>query len=427
VVTTPDLRDVLSASGFRRLLSARLVSQLGDGLLQAGLASYVLFSPERQATGAEVAGAFAVLLLPYSAIGPFAGVLIDRWRRRQILVYANIVRALLIIPIAWLVLADNAGFVFGAIALACLGVNRFYLAALNAALPHVVHPSRLVTANALSTTSGTVCTAIGAGLGVGLRFVAGTGPHATGAIVVVAGLGYLVSAGLATLLRRDQLGPDPDEEASPSLRLHGSEGKPGLRDGLAYLATRSRAWQALIALGVFRMAFGAATVIVVLLQRDSFHRPSDANGGLAGVAVTFLAVAIGIPLGAAMTPLAVRRWGVRLWIPTMLGVAAVALAASIPFVDALILASAFLLGFSGQAAKVSVDATVQAEVNDAHRGLVFALYDVLFNVAFVVAAVLAAAFVPPDGRSIPVLAASAASLLIAAWWYHRVTPAVVRS
>ncbi|HEY5030881.1 MAG TPA: MFS transporter, partial [Actinomycetes bacterium] len=46
-----DVRSVLADRGFRWLLATRLLSQLADGVLQAGLASYVLFSPERQATG----------------------------------------------------------------------------------------------------------------------------------------------------------------------------------------------------------------------------------------------------------------------------------------------------------------------------------------------------------------------------------------
>ena len=87
------LREILRVRGFRLLLGTRLAGQLGDGLLQASLATFVLFSPERQPTAAKVAVAFAILLLPYSLVGPFAGVLIDRWWRRTILVRANLLRA----------------------------------------------------------------------------------------------------------------------------------------------------------------------------------------------------------------------------------------------------------------------------------------------------------------------------------------------
>ncbi len=81
MVALPALREVLAGRDFRRLFGVRLVAQLGDGLLQAALATFVLFSPEREPNAAKVAAAFAILLLPYSLIGPFAGVFLDRWQR----------------------------------------------------------------------------------------------------------------------------------------------------------------------------------------------------------------------------------------------------------------------------------------------------------------------------------------------------------
>ncbi|MRT44515.1 MFS transporter, partial [Xylella fastidiosa subsp. multiplex] len=52
-----------------------------------------VFSPEKQTSAAAIASAMAVLLLPYSLVGPFAGVLLDRWRRRQVFLYGNLLRA----------------------------------------------------------------------------------------------------------------------------------------------------------------------------------------------------------------------------------------------------------------------------------------------------------------------------------------------
>ena len=66
--------------------------------------------------------------------------------------------------------------------------------------------------------------------------------------------------------------------------------------------------------------------------------------------------------------------------------------------------------------------TVQRTVEDAHRGLVFALYDVLFNVAFVAAAALAALLLPADGRSAPVVIGTALALGLGGLWYWSVTP-----
>ena len=70
------LSAVRSLPDFWRLLQVRTASQFGDGLFQAGLAGGLLFNPERAASPWAVAGAFAVLFLPYSLLGPFAGALV---------------------------------------------------------------------------------------------------------------------------------------------------------------------------------------------------------------------------------------------------------------------------------------------------------------------------------------------------------------
>jgi hypothetical protein len=67
------LARLLRTRGFRRLLAVRFTTQWADGMFQAALGGAVLFNPERQADPLAVATGLAVLLLPYSLIGPFAG------------------------------------------------------------------------------------------------------------------------------------------------------------------------------------------------------------------------------------------------------------------------------------------------------------------------------------------------------------------
>src|SRR6201999_200798 len=88
------LRSAFRRPEFVRLFVVRLFGQFGDGMFPASLAGAVLFNPERQAHAADIASGFAVILLPYSLIGPFAGVLLDRWWRQRVLVRSNLIRAL---------------------------------------------------------------------------------------------------------------------------------------------------------------------------------------------------------------------------------------------------------------------------------------------------------------------------------------------
>src|SRR5690606_27933698 len=201
-----ELSEILRGRDFRRLYATRLASQLTDGVFQVALAGYVFFSPERQTTAGKAAAAFAVTLLPYSALGPFVGVFIDRWRRRQILVWAPVLRAALVLLVAALVAAGRDGAGFFLLVLVVLGVNRFFLSALSAALPHVVRRDHLVTANAFSVTSGTVIAFIGAGIGYLLRRAFGSGDPGTAVILVAAAALYLLSGTIATTLPKQLLG-----------------------------------------------------------------------------------------------------------------------------------------------------------------------------------------------------------------------------
>ena len=146
-----DLRQVLGEHNFRRLFATRLVSPGGDGIFTAGLGSYVFFNsttfPDPGAAGAAI---FTVVYLPYSLIGPFAGVFIDRWSRRQILFVSALIRSVLVVATAALMAVGTRGVALYIAVLLVLGVNRFFLSALSAALPHVVARDKLVMANSVS-------------------------------------------------------------------------------------------------------------------------------------------------------------------------------------------------------------------------------------------------------------------------------------
>src|SRR5918993_5333780 len=100
--TIARARDALQSADFRRLFAIRLVSQSADGLFQAALIASVVFSAEKQSTTVGFAIATLVVSLPFSVVGPFTGVFIDRWSRRRILIVAPWLRAAAV----WLVLFD---------------------------------------------------------------------------------------------------------------------------------------------------------------------------------------------------------------------------------------------------------------------------------------------------------------------------------
>jgi MFS family permease len=203
------LREVVDSPGFRGLMAVRLTGQLSDGLFQAALFSAVFFNPERATSAGEAAGAFATLLLPYSVVGPFAGVFLDRWRRQRVLVSANLGRAAVIVVFAGMLALQGptAPAVVG-LALVAISVNRFILAGLSAALPHVVEARRLVTANSVSTTLGGGAASLGFALALGLQPLLGDGSSGAARTSVAAAGVYVLAGLLARRLGRDQLGPE---------------------------------------------------------------------------------------------------------------------------------------------------------------------------------------------------------------------------
>jgi MFS family permease len=399
-----DLRAVVRHRDFRRLFATRLVSQASDGAFQAALASVFFFSPERQTSAGSVAAAFATLLLPYSLVGPFAGVLLDRWRRRQILVVANLLRAAMVLAVAAMTFAEVTGVALYAAVLACLSVNRFFLAGLSAALPHVVTRDELVMANSVSTTTGTIVAIGGGGVGFALKNLLGEGSTADGQVIVLAALTYAIAAALAARMDRDLLGPDLEQER-PQTREAVRHVARGLVDGARHVWSHRPAGHALAAIGAHRFFYGVSTISGILLFRSYFNDPDDVDAGLAGLAGAFAASGAGFLLAAVITPEVTRHLRKQTWITVCFAFAAAAEAVYVfVLTEPLLLAGAFVIGVAAQGSKICVDTIVQESVDDAYRGRVFSFYDVIFNIAFVSAAAFGALALPPDGNSPAVFA-----------------------
>ncbi|GAA1572372.1 MULTISPECIES: MFS transporter [Streptomyces] len=411
-----DLRVLLRLRDFRNLLAVRLFSQAADGVYQVALATHVVFSPEKQTSPAAIASAMAVLLLPYSVVGPFAGVLLDRWRRRQVFLYGNLLRALLACVTAVLVAVSVPEWLFYASALSVTAVNRFVLAGLAASLPRVVAPAQLVTANALSPTAGTLAATAGGGLAFVLRFLSAD----SDALVVLLGAALYLGAALMSLrLAVGLLGPDhPPGTVHPSVLQGVALTVRGMAAGLRHLAERREAAQALAAMTMMRFCYGALTVTLLMLCRYAWSDTESDGLALLGLAVGVSGA--GFFTAAVVTPWAAGRLGTRGWITACSATAAVLVPAlGLFFLPGPMLAAAFVLGLATQGAKIATDTVVQSRVDDDFRGRVFSVYDVLFNIAFVAAAAVSSLVLPADGRSAVLLAGVAVLYALTALYLGR--------
>lgn len=397
---------LLRTGPYRRLLGVRFAAQWGDGMFQAALGGAVLFNPEREADPLAVSAGLAVLLLPYSIIGPFAGALLDRWDRRRVLLFANLLRAALIVAVAAVVVAGVTGPALYVAALAVAGVSRFVLAGLSAALPRVVERPHRVEANTLAVTAGAVFSALGGASAIGLREVLGAGDAGSAAVTLVAGIGSVLAALLAAGFAAGRLGPDPSDGRHTATRAVAT----GLRDGVRAAAAAPAVAAAFVALACHRLAFGVTTLLTLLLFRYAFTDSGVLSAGLVGLGQVVLLAAAGLGLAALVTPWLVRHVGRPRTVRIALVVAAVTQLGLAAFLSLpAVLVAAFLIGLAGQIVKLCTDAAVQNEAGDGVLGRVFSLYEIVFNVGYVVAVAAAAFLAPPDGRA-PWLLAAAAGL-----------------
>lgn len=398
-----NLRAILASGGFRRLLAVRLTSQFGDGLFSGGLAGSILFNPDRQADPIAIATGFAVLLLPYSLLGPYVGVFLDRWSRRNVLVYANLLRPLVAVPAAVLLWTGHESVPLAVLALVVIGVNRFILAGHSAAMPHVVDGERLVTANAAAPTLGTVCNSLALGVAALVQTYVLAGNHGYGLLAVLASVGYLASSGLARVsFRPDQLGPDEAERRRGGLIAELVDVTRGMVAGARHLARRRASVSVLGAQSAYRVLYGVLTVAALLLYRNYFPAGgSDLNGSIAGLAQVVIAGGLGSFVAALLTPAGTRWFGGRGWVSMLLCAAGVlVIVLGWPFSSLLLVAAVFVINIASQGTKIVVDTTLQWQIADEYRGRVFSVNDTSYNACYVLGLFLGAATLPSDGHSL---------------------------
>ena len=382
-------------SRLNRILAIRWSGQLTDGLFQSALASFILFSPERAPNAISAALAFAVVLLPYSLIGPYVGIFLDRFSRQRIIRNCNYLRAMNLLIIAWLINTGSTGMVLTLFVLIAFGVNRLILSGLSAGLPLLVKKEELIAANALAVTGGTIWVVIGGGIGIGIKNLLSQNSDADfsdAVVILIAAFGFLTTALACFRLSKYEIGP---AEYESDLEARGYK---EVLEGLAILRSHSDALRGILSVGIQRGGITALTLMALLLERNSFNDPSDPDAGLAGFGMALAIAGIGIGLGAIISPYGVIRFGRHRWMRLLMFLCIPPLLIYAAGVNEIsMIGSAFLVGLCGQGIKVTNDALVQSKITDGFRGRVFAFYDVAVNAGVVTGAVGAALILPDNG------------------------------
>lgn len=394
---------------FRRLLELRAVSQFGDGLFQAGLAGAILFNPERQAEPWQIAAAFAVMFLPYSVLGPFAGALLDRWDRRLVLIGANLGRLIVVLLVGTLLALGAGDIPILCCALIVNGLTRFVSSGLSASLPDVVPHDRVVTMNSVATAIGALAAFLGADFMLLPRKLFGADDTGASVVMFIVALPVTLALWLSVRFGPHVLGPHESKRA-----IHGSvvyAVATGWVHGIRTVWAVRPVAGTLAGLAAHRMAFGINSLLVLVIVRHTDD--PDVTGLGLGTAVLFVAAGgVGQFLATIFAPAVIGRFGRYATANGALGFAVLTQLVAIGLHVPVMLACGFLLGAAGQLVKLCADSAMQLDVDDALRGHVFTVQDALFWMSFVAAIAVAAAVIPADGRSPALVVAGAVAYLV---------------
>ncbi len=378
-------RGALRSPDFRRLFAIRLVSQSADGLFQAALVASVVFSPTDQSTTTGFAIATLVVSLPFSVLGPFTGVFIDRWSRRRILIVAPLLRVALV----WLVLfePETAALPFYLGALWVLSVNRFYLSTAVAVVPRLVPIEDLLIANSISIVGGTVALLVGVFVGGWLHDLAGGNTP----VIALAGAQWLIASGIAARIGSPLVPHQlPEAPMRDELRRVAHE----FADGASRLFHTPRALGPIVSITLDQMGQGIILVLSLFFFREQYKQGVASFSNLIG------AGGVGVLVGIFTVGKLEERFAKERIVAGSFAIGGLVLVAlSLAITQWTVLLASFGVGLTFAWKKIPVDTLVQEAVPDGYRGRVFAVYDVSYNLSRVVAAFLAIPMLPALGEA----------------------------
>ena len=290
--------------GFLRFWTASTVSGFDTYITTLAVQILVVVTLHQQAAGVGLVS--AARWLPYMLFGVVAGVLVDRSRRRPILIITDLGRGALLIAIPLLAFSHHLSLVVLIVFMAVFGLmSLFNDAAFQSFLPRLVPPSLLTSANARLNQSDAVAQTSGPALAGGLVSLL-TAPWA----VLIDAATYFISGLL--LLRSPVIEPPPTAKSTRKIRADAVEGirwvytHPMLRP----LALSTHGW--------FLCSAVTSAVLVPFALRtlglNAFGLGlSLAAGGLGGLVGSLSATRLGTRFAAGRVVIACRALAALSW------------------------------------------------------------------------------------------------------------------
>lgn len=285
---------LLQQRNFAAVWCGQLVSAIGDWLLVIALPFYIY---EQTGSALATGSMFIVQTLPALLVSAFAGVFVDRWNRRQVMIACDLLRAVVVLLMLAGAMNSVWLWVIYPLAFAESALSQFFGPARSALLPMLMRREQLASANALMSLSDNITSVVGPGLGALLVQTIGLGN-----VVRLDALSYLVSALFLCLIRITAPSRDTSHAWNPHRGLAASAAIVG--DWLAgwRLITRTRrVWGVFLLMAVAMLGQGIINVLWAIHVHDTL------GGGPREYGLVQVAVAVGGVGGALAFPFVSRR------------------------------------------------------------------------------------------------------------------------
>jgi len=277
---------LLRTRNFALLWWGGLISNMGDWMLLVGL-SYEVYRRTESTLGPM--GTVVSFLLPSILFGSIAGVFVDRWDRRRLMVWVNIVLAILLLPL--LLLNVTGVWIAFLVLTASSCVQQLFQPAQVALVPRLIEDTgaELIQANSLIGVSQHLSRLIGPAVG-GVAFAVGGLP----AVVLADAVSFLFSAVMIALIRGPSFRPVRTESFEHAASSAWHRLTLEWRDGLRVMRSQPILRALLYFMSITRIGEGLTIVlfvpwVVVALHSDQsgygWLLSTQAIGGLAGAIV----------------------------------------------------------------------------------------------------------------------------------------------
>jgi len=266
---------------FRRFWLAGVISQLGNWFNYIGI--FVLLT-KLTGSGGAVSWFLIAKFIPTTFLGPAAGIIVDRFSRKTIMITADLLRVLIVLGFLLIRQPEHVWFVY-VLALVQESIWSFYDPARKASVPNLCSREELILANALSGATWSIMLAFGAALGGFVTYLFGWQT----AIIIDAAT-FLVSALMLFGLALPHYPPAKKEKPT----WHDVTGITDLREGVKYV-TRHKEVAILMLVKSGWALSGGILVLLTVFGEQVFS--TGGAGGKSGILYSIRG------LGAAIGPI----------------------------------------------------------------------------------------------------------------------------